>query len=202
VSINDSTRYHIYALIHTVSSVSQSLMEVGIHNRCSDFKLINLEYFNTSEEWEEYPYWKVDSGNMLSVGFRPFLSVFEGALTYELRGKYVKLGNRPRSTCIRFFLAWKSEDYNEFRVCMHLIEHDKQFYWSTAKSKEYHRRYANELCIYTGPIKDTWLLHDGTVLMTRLELDPMQRVGRLNITISESVKNERTKIPVWINLER
>jgi hypothetical protein len=83
-----------------------------------------------------------------------------------------------------------------------LIECDKQIKWNRYKLEEYRQRYASQLSTYTSPIEDTWLMHDGTVLMTRLELNSTQRGDVLNITISEGIKDEHTKIPELISLER
>jgi hypothetical protein len=44
------------------------------------------------------------------------------------------------------------------------------------------------------------LIPDGTVLMSILELDFTQRDGVLNITISESIRDDYTRRPEWINL--
>jgi hypothetical protein len=82
-----------------------------------------------------------------------------------------------------------------------LIECGKTFRCDKIKLEEYHQRYVSQLRTYTDPIKDTWLMHDGTVLMTRLELDFMKRDGRLNITISEGIKDDCTKRPKWIHPE-
>jgi hypothetical protein len=65
--------------------------------------------------------------------------------------------------------------------------------------KEYYQRYANQFCTHTGPIKDTWLPRDGTVLMIGLELDFVQRDDVLNITISEGIENGRIKGSVRLN---
>jgi hypothetical protein len=85
------------------------------------------------------------------------------------------------------------------------MECDIQFYgWlcrSIIELEEYYQRYVSQLCAYTGPIKDTWLIYDGTVLMTRLELDFTQGYDVLNIVISESVMDEHTKRIEWINSE-
>jgi hypothetical protein len=69
-------------------------------------------------------------------------------------------------------------------------------FWDMVKLKEYCQRYANQLDTYTDPIRDTWLTRDGAVLVTRLELDFMQRNDVLNIAISEGIKDDHTKKPI------
>jgi hypothetical protein len=166
-------------------------MKVNIHNQCSDFKLGQVGYFNNGVHLNKRPD-EVDAGSMMSTVLTPFLSAFEGVLTYELE-KGVK------STHIQLFVAWKSEGYENFHVSVQLIKHDEILLWHTTKIGMYYQRYTNQFSTYTGPTKDTWSLDDGTVLMTRLELDFTQRDGVLSITISEGVKDNHTKIPEQIN---
>jgi hypothetical protein len=85
------------------------------------------------------------------------------------------------------------------RARARLIECDKQIKWNSYKLEECRQKYANQLCAYTGIIEDTWLIHDGTVLITKLGLDFTQRDCILNLVISEGVKNGRGRRSVWIN---
>jgi hypothetical protein len=174
-------------------------MKVNIYNQCSCFGLIRSEYFDTGVDWKERPNWKIDTGNMMSADLIPFLSTFGGVLTYELQSGYGNFGNQSESTYIRLLVAWKSESYNQFSVYTHLIKCNEQVKWNETKLEVYYQRYANQLCTYTGPIKDTWLIDDGTVLLTELDLDFTQRDGVLNITISKGIKDESTRRPEWID---
>jgi hypothetical protein len=172
-------------------------MEVNIHNQCSNFKLVNpllcALYMN------KFPGVEVDAGSMTSVTLRPSRAIFDGSLTYQLQRKSVKYDGQLKSTYTILFIAWKSEGCKALRACVHMIECDKRIEWSGHKLYEYHQRYASQLSTYTGSIKDTWLIHDGTVLMTELELDFTRRDGRLNINISEGARDDHTKISTWIN---
>jgi hypothetical protein len=103
------------------------------------------------------------------------------------------------STYTLLFIALKYEGYKVFRTCVCLIECDKQIKWNLYKLEEYRQRYASQLCTYTGLVEDTWLLQDGTVLMTKLELDFTQGNGVLSITISEGIRDEYTRRPEWID---
>jgi hypothetical protein len=172
-------------------------MEVVIHNRCSNFKLINLMLY--APHMIKYPNAEVDAGGITSATLRPYRTVFDGSLTYQLQRKYVKFDDQLNSTYTLLFVAWKSEGYKELRACVRMIECDKQIEWNGYKLEEYRQRYASQLSTYTGFINDTWLIHDGTTLLTRLRLDFAQRDGRLNIVISEGIRSECTKISAWIN---
>jgi hypothetical protein len=177
-------------------------MKVNIYNQCSDFKLTFRGYFGNGTNGDENPDEDVDTGSMKCVDLTPYLVAFEGAIMHKLERKHVKTGNQFEPTDIHLFIAWRSEGYKKLRVFVHLIEHDKQLYWRKTSQEEYYQRYASQLCTYTDPIKDTWLIPDGKVLTTGLELDFTQRDGVLNITISEGVESEKTKRPEWIDLER
>jgi hypothetical protein len=171
-------------------------MNVNVYNRCSDFDLEDRRYFSTGVDWNEKQYKNVYAGNMMSVDLMPLLSTFEDLLTYSLEKEDTE------SIYIRLFVTWKSESYKKFSVLIHLIKYEGQYAWSKSTLEEYYQRYASQLCTYTGPIRDTWLMSDGTVLMTELELDFTQRDGILNIVISEGIKDGHTKKPKWINLKR
>jgi hypothetical protein len=202
VSINGDVSYYVYILMYAISFTPQSTMKVNIHNRCSDFKLryrgslVSCSCCNKRLDKD------IDTGNMMNADLLPKLAAFEGAVVYELERKHVKFGNRPEATHILFLMGWKTEGYKKFRVFVHLIKCDEQYYWRKIQPGEYYQKCANQLCTYTSPIKDTWLMPDGTVLMTEFELDFTLRDGILNMTISKGVYDDHTKRPEWINLER
>jgi hypothetical protein len=196
------TMFTIYILMHIISFKLQPSMKVNIHNQCSDFKLTDRGYFSSGTSLNGYPAQEVDAGSMISFGFQPSPLVFEGVLTYELQRKHVESDNQLESTYIRLFVVWKSKGYKKLCAYINLVEYDEKFYWNNTKSQEYYRGYASQLSTYTDPIKDTWLVYDDTVLMTRLELDFTQRDDILNITISKSVKDEHTRKPERIDSER
>jgi hypothetical protein len=205
VSIDDDASHYVYTLMHIISIELQTTMEVNIHNQCSDFRLRYDGHFSNGADWGEYPDFEVDTDSMMSVEIMPILSSFGGVLMYKLQRKQVKSGKQPEPTHIRLFIAWKSESYKKLHVFVQLIKCDKASGWDETILEEYCQRYANQFSTYTGPVKDTWLMPDGTVLMTRLELDFTQedwRDGVLSVTISKGVKDECTKKPKQISPKR
>jgi hypothetical protein len=202
VSIHNNVSHYVHILIRTNSVEFQPTMKVNIRNQCADFKLTNRRYFNSDVQCNKDPDGEVDTGSMKSIDFLPFLSMFEGALMHTLQGKHIKASNLPESMRIRLLIAWKSEGYKKFQVFVHLIEYDKAFYWDKLSYEKYYRKYASQLRVYDDPIKDTWLMPNGTVLATELELDFTQRDGVLNVTVSEGIRDEHTKRPEWIRPER
>jgi hypothetical protein len=199
VSINNDTSHYVYILIYTISYLPQPTMKVNIHNQCSNFKLQYVGCFSNGAYWDEKPDEELDTDSMISVGLRPFRAVFEGIIMYVLQGKHVESSNQLEPTYILLSMTWKSEGYKKLRVFSNLIECEEWSYWGTAELQEYYQRCAGQLCRYTGPIKDTWLIPDGAVLMTGLELDFTQRDGVLSVTISECTRNERTRKLRWVN---
>jgi hypothetical protein len=173
------------------------MTKVNIHNQCSDFNLTTRTWFKRNINWHKEPDVEVDAGSMTSADFVPYFAAFEGSLTYQLQRKHTESDDQLKSTYTLLFITWKSEGYKELCAHVRLIECDKQIRWDFHKVKEYHQRY--QFSTYAGPIKDTWLIYDGTVLTTGLELDFTQRDGVLNITISEGVADDHTKIPSWVS---
>jgi hypothetical protein len=188
--------------MHIFSYGAQPTMEVNIHNQCSNFALSTESYSNACACWCKNPYWKSYDINMKSDGFSHFLATFGGVLTYTLDREGIKPDEELEPTHIRLFIAWKAEGCKDLRAFVQLIECDKTLYWGKIRLREYYQRHANQFSAYTGPIKDTWLIYNNIVVMIRLELNFTQRDGVLNITISESVRDEHTKRPIGIGLKR
>jgi hypothetical protein len=180
----------------TISFFSFPTMKVDVHNQCPDFKLIDQKCFSYGAEWHMSSAREVGSRNMMSIEFKYSPEAFRGVVIYKLGRTYVK--SKP----IHLFLVWKSDGYKRFRVYVRLLEYDKPFVWSEIRLKEYYQRCTHQLHTYTDPIEDTWLIPDGILLMTRLELAFVKRDGKLKVTISEGIRDSYIKRPEWINLER
>jgi hypothetical protein len=174
-------------------------MKVNIRNQCSNFKLINRKYFENNMNWNKYPDEAIDAGSMTSADLTSNWATFEGVIMYQLQRKWTKHDGQPRSTVTLLFIAWKSDGYKGLCVRVHLIGYDKQIKWNRIKLKEYYQRYANQLSTYNGPIRDTWLMPNITVLMTELKLDLTQRDSVLNIAISEGTSDDYIREPERIN---
>jgi hypothetical protein len=202
VSINDDASQHAHLLIHAISVEHQPTMKVNIHNQCSGFKLLYPRYFSSGADWYECSGRRIDVGSMMSSDFEPLLTTFGGVLTYMLQKEDVSSSDQPELSYIRLFVVWKSEGYRNFRAFVRLIEYDEKFCWNIDRLKECYQRYTSQLSTYAGPVRDTWLVHGVTVLITGLELDFTQRDGVLNITISEGSENEHARRPERIDPER
>jgi hypothetical protein len=183
----------------TISVEAQPTMKMNIHNQCSGFKLMNQRYFGNGTNWSNELDEEVDVGNITNANLTPLLAVFRGAAMYELQRKRVESDDQLKSIYTLLFVGWKTEGYKKLHVFIQLMEYDKTFRWQNYKLEEYYQRYDNQFSTYTDSIKDIWLMHDGTVLMTKLELDFTLQDGVLNIIISEGVKDEYTKRPVWLD---
>jgi hypothetical protein len=139
---------------------------------------------------------------MMSVDLVPFLSTFGGILTYVLEGEDVESDNLLEPTNIRLFVAWKFEGYKKIRTFIHVLEYSKQFDWNRITLEEHYQKCDNRLSTYTGSIKETWLTDYGTVLTTKLELNFTRRYSRLDLTISEGIRDGHAKRSIWIGPER
>jgi hypothetical protein len=181
-------------------------MKVNIYNQCSDLTLKFRGAFVHGADWSEHPAQEIDSGSTMSVEVVLLRATCDGVLMYQLQRKDVESDDQPELTRSRLLVAWKAEGYEKPRVSVQLMESDRAFrwdnYWDKFELEEYQQRYTNRLSAYIDPIKETWLMDDGTVLMTGLELDFAQKSGVLNITISEGIRDEHTKRSVWIGPER
>jgi hypothetical protein len=171
-------------------------MKVDIHNQCLDFKLTDQKCFSHGAYWNRYPVREVEADGVMSVEFKSPLEAFKGAVVYELRRKSAE------STRIQLFVAWQFDGYKKFYAYAHLLECSESFSWNEIRLKKHYQRYTHQLNRYTSPIKNTWLIHDDTVLMTSLELTFVKRDSILNVTVSEGIKDDCTKKPGRINLER
>jgi hypothetical protein len=170
---------------------------ISVHNQCSNFGLGEFECFVNGANSTHCR--RGNSVNTRDVDFIPFLSTFGGAVTYKLQDRNYKPNHRPGAARIRCLVAWKSEGYKKFYMLIHLIEYNRWVKWNEIKLDDYCQRYANQFSIYTGPIKSTWLMPNGIVLMIRLNLDSTQRDGIMSITISEGVGDGYTKRLVWLD---
>jgi hypothetical protein len=199
VSINDDTSYYVYILTHTISFDPQPTMKVNIHNQCSDFKLTNGRDSSAYVDWNKHATQEVDAGNMTSAVLTSSWAEFEVDLMYRLQRKDAKSDEQLESIHTLLLITCKSEGYEEFCVFVQLIECDETFPWDKIRLKEFYQKYPDQFCMYTGSIKDTWLTRNGNVLITRLELDLTQSCGVLSITISDGIRNDYTKRPLWID---
>jgi hypothetical protein len=197
VSINDDASYYVFILIHTTSVEPQATMQVNVHYQCSDFGIGEVRYFYRGAYSKNYR--RMSGYNVSNTDFVPSLSTFRGVVAHELQDKDYDPSNRPDATRIQCLVAWKSESYKKLQVFIHLIESNLRIEWDQVKLDDYYQRYANQLSTYTGPIKSTWLMPNGVVMIVRVDLDFTQRDSILSITISDGVEDEHTKRPVWFD---
>jgi hypothetical protein len=187
--------------VRTISFIPLPTIKEDVPNQYSGSVSKYRGYFSSSAGRNRYFIQEEDDDSVMNDDFRPFHASLEGALICKLQRGSVKSDDQSE-LIYTLFIAWKSESYKKFRIFVHLMECDKTFLWDEIKIEEYYQNYASQLSIYTGLIRNTWLMHDGTVLMTELELDFMQGDGELNLTISKGIGYEYTRRPEWINLNR
>jgi hypothetical protein len=95
-------------------------------------------------------------------------------------------------------VVWRILKYNELYADVLLVEHGKGF--GKDNLREFYRKNTNRFRWFTYSNTKIWSLDDNTALMTTFKI--MNGYCILNITISEVKKDNNTRTPVHIDLER
>jgi hypothetical protein len=149
---------------------------------------------------------KVDVGFTTQAGFSIDLSQGEpiGILMYELRNEKQSnkdvISSEDEARCIQLLIIWKVNNSKEFYVDPLLIEHDKGRIWDRDKLM----RLANRYKVYDihGFIEETYLMHDNTVLMTRVNVAHEEACYKLEMIISKGSIKYDTQRLVYIDVDR
>jgi hypothetical protein len=118
-----------------------------------------------------------------------------GILMYELKRKNTDQPNEEaisnKRVYIQLVMIWKVHKSGRFYVYSFLIEHDNSRVWYEYKLMKL-VRYCKSFIIQHGPIEDTWLMHNNTVLMIRANVTFEEEYYKLEMTISEGSINKDT----------
>jgi hypothetical protein len=105
------------------------------------------------------------------------------------------------AACTQLIIIWKVKRYSEVRVHLSLIEHDEGHVWDRARLMKL--AFGFELVnVQHGPIEETYLMRDSTVLMTSLNLTREEGCYKLEMTISEGDIKDDTRRPLYIDVDR
>jgi hypothetical protein len=144
----------------------------------------------------------IDVGSTMQVGFKIDLTQEEsiGTLMYRLKRKNTDQSDEEE-TCIQLVIIWKVNNVRDFCAFSLLIEHDKSCIWDENKLLKLAKHYklAN---IQHGLIETTWLIHDNTVLMAKVDATREEESYKLEMTVSEEGIEDDTQRPVYIDLDR
>jgi hypothetical protein len=123
-----------------------------------------------------------------------------GILMYELNTDPPnKEAISNEEVCIQLVMIWKVHESGRFYAYSFLIEHDKNRVWD--ELMELARRYESFIMQH-GPIEDTWLMRDHTVLMIRANVAFEEEYYKLEMTISEGSINKYTWRIWYIDVEK
>jgi hypothetical protein len=92
-------------------------------------------------------------------------------------------------------MIWKVHKSGIFYVYSSLMEHDKNCVWDKDKLMKLTWHY-KLFYIQHSPIEDTWLMHNNTVLMIRVNVTFEEEYYKLEMTISEGSMNKDTR-RIW-----
>jgi hypothetical protein len=206
IVISDSTvTKHIWHIL-------QATIQVEILNQCSNFELTSPVYFCDGAVCDIPLDQRVVSNTSTETKFRIYFSrfTFQGAIMYEVRAtstplNEISIDNRMTetngnvSTNMRIIVAWKVSRIGKPRLFTILLEHDNSFHWDEKDLRQLLQMYFNRLKTMHGREETTWLMQDGTVLKTTMGVMDKGQY-KLQIAISEGVKDEYTTTPVYYEL--
>jgi hypothetical protein len=184
-----------------------SRVKLIIHHQFPGVELISPVYASDGATCYLSPDQRVNVDSTTQVDFNIDLSQTKsiGILMYKLQRKDFDHANENtisnEATYIQFVVAWEVYESGVFYVYSCLIEHDKDRVWDrdnliklTERCKLYDIQY--------GPIEETWLMHDHTVLTISMNTTREEGCYKLEMTISEgSIKDDTQRIQ-YIDMDR
>jgi hypothetical protein len=191
------------------SIATPSEVKLIIYHQLPGIELISPAYAGIGTKCYLSPDQNVDVGFIAEASFNIDFTQEEyiGVLMYKLQKKHTNqsnenaISNENEVTYIQLVITWKGYKYGKPYVYSFLIEHDKECVWSgdrlvklATQNKLFNIKHAS--------IKETWLIHDNTVLMTNLNVIREEEYYELEMTISETSIKYDTRRPWYIGLDR
>jgi hypothetical protein len=188
-------------IIQPCQNGAPSKVKLMIHHQFPGIELVSPLYCSNGAACCLLPDQRVNDGSMVQVGFNIDLSQREsiGVVMYRMERK--NADEFDEATCTQLVIIWMVDRSEKFSIVSHLLMHDKNCVWNSDKLMELakHCRLSN---VQHGPIEETWLLHDNTVLMTRVNTTFEEEYYKLEMTISETDIKDDTQRPQYIGLDR
>jgi hypothetical protein len=179
--------------------------KLNIRNQCLNVDLVFPTYI-TSEELDCHrpPNYEVYAGDTMRSGFIITSDdASYGALMYELQRNQSHESteiSEDISSTIHLLVVWEISESEELCADVLLVEHDEGIDWDKYDLEEVYRKNSSRFRLCLDSTIETWLLDDNTVLMTTFEI--MNRSHILDITITEVERDNNTRMPAHIDLER
>jgi hypothetical protein len=194
-------------IIQSFQKDAPSELKLTIHHQLPGIELVSPVYAGDGITCSLSPDQKVNFGSTTQAGFNIDPDqVSTGILMYRLQRESTDksdeeaIYSKEKATCVQLVIIWKANSPKGFCINSFLIDHDKGRVWDKDKLMNL-VKHCKLFNIRHGPIEDTCLMHDHTVLMTNLNIIHEEERYKLEITISEGSINEGTWRPLYIGLE-
>jgi hypothetical protein len=175
-------------------------VKLVIHHQFAGIELVSPVYAYDSATCYLSPDQKVVVGSTTQAGFNIDLAQGEpiGILMYELKNMKQSnmdtISSEDETKCIKFFMVWKIINSKKFYINWHIIVHDKGRIWDRDKLIEL-AKWSDTFNIQHSPIEETYLMHNNTALMTRVNVTCEEECYKLEMTISETSIKHNTWRP-------
>jgi hypothetical protein len=171
-----------------------SKVELTIHHQFPGIELISPVYPGYGATCYLSPDQSVVVDSTTQVGYILDHTWYRsiGVLMYKLQRKNTNQSNEGKTTCTQLVLIWKVQKSGELYVYSFLMENDKDHVWNrdelviVVKNCEF-------FIVQYGPIEDTWLLRNHTVLVTRVHATFEEECYKLEMIISKGSINKDTR---------
>jgi hypothetical protein len=194
-------------IIRLRQNAGPSRVKLTIHHQSPGIELASPVYACDGAKCYLSPDQRVDVDFTTQAGFNIDLDQYEstGTLIYKLQRKNMDQSNEEaisseeETTCTQLLINWRVDSSKEFHVVSHLVEHDKGHVWNGAVLM----RLAENCELYGiqhDLIEDTWLMHDNTALMTKMNVTREEECYKLEMTLSETSIKDDTRRPWYIDI--
>jgi hypothetical protein len=195
----------LIVLMYAVSFYIWSSFKLNIHNQCSNIDLVSPTYITHGRlDWHKSPNYKVCAGDTIRSGFIiKSYDVSCGALIYGIQRKRTHESteiSEDTSSVVHLLVVWRFFESNKLYADVLLVVHDKGFDWNRDNLEEFYNKNSNRFRLCSDSATETWLLDDNVTLMTTFGIMNNDRV--LEITISEVERDNNTRMPVRIDMEK
>jgi hypothetical protein len=162
-----------------------------IHHQFPGIELVSPVYACDSAICHLSPDQCVDVGSTTQASFNINFSWRKpiGILMYELKNTKQSnkdtISSEDEATCTQLYIAWKINNSKKLCIVSDIIEHDKGCVWNRDNLIKLAHRY-KLYDIKHGPVEHTYLMHDNTALMTRVNVICEEECYKLELTISKT----------------
>jgi hypothetical protein len=187
---------------------ASSKVKLIIHNQFPGIELTSPVYAGRHVTCYLVPDQSINISSIIQVDFNINITrrMPTGVLMYKLQRKNINQSNEDsipgeeEATCIQLVIIWiVNNSSKEFSAASYLLEHNEDSAWCRCELMKL-EKYCKLTNIQYGIIEDTWLMHDNTVLLKRVNVTCEEKCYKLDMTISETSIKEDTQRPRYIDL--